>query len=377
MISIKDFLQNYKYLEVINTDGIRDIDALLEKMVIQTNGIKINYDYPLGVKNYFAFCKEKNFCIVIKEDRMIKGFATLSIQNILINGEIQSVCYIGDLCTSPNLSSEGKRQWQNAFIDIVKQKDNIQEFCECKYFYALILKDHAGLDGILERLNRGISVNQENEYKIINIFARKYPILPHPPINLDTATIEELEEVRSYLALQKIHRTKDINVVLDRDIISTHILKQNCYITRDENNQINSVIICKENDLKRVHIQKMDSIFKMAGTLLPLFGRSKIQEGDTLNNLYFEVFEVDSKMKPLKRSEYASSIIAGLLRNERYKECALFTIPAYGDKYIERASKNFFSIESIITETIFLKKASAAKMYSTEGIDDQEEQKIS
>ncbi|EQC48026.1 hypothetical protein [Bacteriovorax sp. Seq25_V] len=356
MISIKEYLQNYKFLEIINTDGIGEIDNFLEKMVIQTNGVKINYDYPLGVKNYFAFTKEHTYCLIIKEDKKIKGFATFSIQRILIDGAIQPVCYVGDFSTSPELSPEGKRQWQNAFSAIIKDKDRITEFSDCKYFYALILKENSTHEGILERLSRSISIKKSTEYKIINIFAKKYPVLSRPPAELTCASLSELEEIRTFLAKQKIGKEKDINIILDKDIIENQILKKNCYLTRDDEGKLLAVINCKENDLKRVHIQKMDNIFKMAGTLLPLFGRSKIKEGDTLNSLYFDIFEVTQDLTPLERSELACSIIASLLKEERYTDCSLFTIPCYGDRYLESAAKNFFSIESILIETIFKKK---------------------
>ncbi|WP_034719435.1 hypothetical protein, partial [Bacteriovorax sp. DB6_IX] len=66
---------------------------------------------------------------------------------------------LSDLKVSHDFCLSGKRQWRNAFVDIILNKDNIDELRDCEFFYGLIDVESEQTKNLFKRFEKIIDVN--------------------------------------------------------------------------------------------------------------------------------------------------------------------------------------------------------------------------
>lgn len=365
MQSLQDFTKNYPFLKIIKENELDFFRDSISDLIDEQISGDPNFIHPLNIGDYLLKDRKKDIYIVLKNDRdEFSGIAILSFQRVIINKSIKQVCFISDFLADDKNDLKLKRNWQNTFIDLINNLENIIEFKNCKYIHSLVLNDYIPQNIFPSRLSRSLEISQVDEYKIYNIFTKSYKINNFNSKKVKLAGLNDIDRIRLYIAHQKANRHKDLNIFLCKEEITRSIESNSTYIIEDDNN-IKAIFICENISIAKKNIHKLDNRFKLSDSFLPLFGKGPenshnnwVTQSD-LTKTYVKLIEINKDLNIRDRKIICKNIIEFLITDRNFKNTSLITLMAPHDYVLDKTMKNFLAIESNISELIFERKKMA------------------
>jgi len=362
-MNLKDFFCKYKYIDITSANAWDDINEMVKQInhkVTRTQTIQrdYRYEYPLGNKNLMTLNYYKKYFITMKELSQIKGMASITIKDIYYQGEICRVAYLSDLKVSNDFCVTGKRQWRNAFLDLVINKDRVKELKECKFFYGLIDVENEQTKNLFSRFEKQIEIRNINRYSIHNIFSKKsslnqkknrYSILRTVEDDKDEVIKFTLDQIQSqkWCDSPKVN-IKDINDFIDR--------KQSILI-KDQNKIVGHICFMR-TQIDKLEMADLSSKFKMANSILPLFSSQNESEdkSEKINSIYIPIFYISMKLNPLQRIEITKLLIQTVIDLNHREDDSIITLSNIYDRAIERALESFICMTKYMQVVSFKKK---------------------
>jgi hypothetical protein len=345
-----DFFTKYKYIDINPGqawDDINDMVHAINRSADIKDGKPIRYDYPLGNKNLITLSYISKYFISMKERNIIKGVASLTIKDIYLNGSVTRVAYLSDLRIANDFCTTGKRQWRNAFLDLIVNKDKIVELKECEFIYGLIDIENELTKNLFNRFEKLIDINYINNYSIHNIFTKKNEFdVEDSEINVELSTIENKEELTIF----------SLNQIQDRrwcDSPKNNISNLEDYIVRNQSIHIkkDGKVIAHScfmrTQVSKLELTEISSKFKMAKSILPLFSSKPNSEDEChekLNSIYISKFDICNTLTPLERIELAKILIQNVINSKHHQKDSILTLSCIQDRAIEKALESFISI---------------------------------
>lgn len=360
---LNEFVSNYKFIRYVSSQDQHYLDDINEQeyhhQYRQFNAKRRTNEYPLGKKNQTIFNEINCHTFIFKEQYQTKGHAIFVIQNILLNGEIKKVANLIKLKMNIDFCDEGKRQWRNFFIDLIKKKDEIIEFSDCDFIYSLISKEDTNAMKSIVNYRKNIGIKNLADYQVFNIFPRKNMSLlekmRHP---VKIARLEDIEDIlelnKQQATLQQWRDGKKLN----RSQLEIIIELNNCFIIRDKHGELLGYVTCVEKRLNKEQLEQIDPTYKMAGSLLPIFDVENDKEENFINLLHIEDIDFTPEINPLERIAVCTSLLIGIINYPRYKYVNLIKLQCFKDRVIEKSCENFFAVRNDYLLYKFLEKVS-------------------
>lgn len=361
-MKILEFFNKYKYLEIQRANSWNDIDesmkTLERHLYKKLNAKKSRYESPLGNKNLITLnCHEKYF-ISMSENHELKGMASLTIKDIYNEGKLTKVAYLSDLKVSHDFCLSGKRQWRNAFVDIILNKDNIDELRDCEFFYGLIDVESEQTKNLFKRFEKIIDVNYIHNYTIHNIFSNQtdgtHKMKGH---QVRLTTLDDREKIIKF-SLTQIAGLNwcDSPESYTQDLRNYIANKQSLYI--EKNGEIQAHICFMRTRIDKLDLMELNSKFNMAKTVLPFLdsGISGQKDNEKINSIYIPVFHLNSSLNPIQRIEVTKILIQTLMKLPHQQKESVITVSNIYDRAVETALESFICMSKYMQIVSFKKK---------------------
>lgn len=345
-----DFFKKYKYIDLCPAQAWDDINDMIQAINRGSDikdGRPARYDYPLGNKNLITLSYISKYFITMKEGNIIKGVASLTIKDIFLNGEVSRVAYLSDLRIANDFCTTGKRQWRNAFLDIIMNKDKITELKDCEFIYGLIDIENDLTKNLFNRFEKLIDINCINNYSIHNIFTKKSELdIENKKIKIEVSKLEDKNELRIFSLNQIQERqwcdSPKNNISNIDDYISR---KQSIHVKLDGKVVAHSCFM--RTQVSKFELTEISSKFKMAKSILPLFCTRNTTEEESqekLNSIYISKFDICNNLSPLERIEISKLMIQNIINSKHHLKDSILTLSCIQDRAIEKALESFISI---------------------------------
>lgn len=376
---MREFFKKYKYIDVVESSGWSDINEMIRTINQgnkQDKGVQNRYEYPLGNKNFISMNFHSKHCFIMKEKGIVKGVATISIQDIFLEGKLKRVAYLSDLKIASDFCTTGKREWRSAFQDIITNKDRINELKECEFIYGLIDEENDATKNLFSRFDKTVTMTELKQYSIHNIFTKKSEIdFPSNNIEIRLSKHQDIDKIKklSITEMQKSNWCDSPKQIIN-DIERYIQNGQSIVVLKD--GEIVSHAAFIRTKIDKVELEDISSKFKMAKSLLPLFstGLPNSSEGiEKLNSIYLTQLCIKHDLEPKERVEICQTIIQAIINGRHQQKESILTISTIKDRAIDKALESFISITKEMNMISFLKKEEMA----IEDINDLDYEKVS
>ncbi|MBY0414816.1 MAG: hypothetical protein K2Q18_11650, partial [Bdellovibrionales bacterium] len=169
---MKDLLSAYPHVSVAH---ISDNDAILDfyhQTSLSSSESEIHYSRG---QDFFAFLKERSkdfLVLLLKDDEgQIQGMGVISFRNGYINGQLQTIGYLGDLRVKMNRKLI--REWRSMYADLMKHSPYLRETFYCRYYQTVLIDENLESQNNLAMTKiKHLAYNRILGYEMVNIIGR-------------------------------------------------------------------------------------------------------------------------------------------------------------------------------------------------------------
>lgn len=254
-MKLRTLLEGFSEFSLASNEDNAEILRFYHDHQMQTDGLSIYYDR--GV-NFFDFLKvqgEGHFIFLYRDEQdEIKGVATITTREHIVNGQKQNVLYLGDLRAKAN--REVSRRWKHLYSLLMKHINEIEEFKSNLNFTVIM---HSNLKAI----NRLVKDQNDFEYveispfKMVNVFC-KIPFFPTQKIyRVDhLKNINEVEEFINKVGV-KYQLGLDFDLFKKRFEIYENLTKNNVLKILKNNEVIATCLLWEPSKMKKIILKNL------------------------------------------------------------------------------------------------------------------------
>lgn len=171
-LSLKDFFALYPHISQATEADNQDILDFYHQTSLSSAESEIIYTRG---NDFFAFLKERSdssIIILLKDDQgVIYGMGVITYRPGYINGELQTVGYLGDLRIKTNRKLI--REWRLMYANLIKLSPQIKEMHHCRFYQTVLIDENKeSKNNLAETKIANLYYQQLQKYKMVNVIGR-------------------------------------------------------------------------------------------------------------------------------------------------------------------------------------------------------------
>lgn len=254
-------------------------------------GLQLIYDRKPSFSALLQAQSHDWLTVVSKDSNRLFGFASMSVTPRYWNGELQNICYLGDLRAEYDRST--MKLWRRAYGDLLLMCQGYFRSRPPQKFLTAILKDNkiAQQSLVRQRPGKTFAYDYIKSIQMVNILGSFFPVSHHKGIRW--ARSNEEESLRSFI--ETCHRKMNMGYDYSSSEQSEWNYRKanwpdwsiDSFLVMEEEGEIQAVCFpWSPTALKRMRVENcswgMRWLFKISG----LFGCKNPKVGENFTTLY-------------------------------------------------------------------------------------------
>lgn len=306
-MTLKDFLAQYPHISVASEADNQAILNFYHQSAMSAAKSDILY---LRGNDFFAFLKErsKSFIVLLMKDDLgeIQGLGVLSFRAGYINGELQTIGYLGDLRVK--LNRKLIREWRLMYAQLMKHSSQMEETHHCRYYQTVLIDENLeSKNNLAQTKIPHLHYQRLMKYNMVNVIGRLKVYTYQSRLRFAEDTDKKrIEEFLS--ALPKVHAfAHDWSSELPHRLNSwSNFDLRHLILAEDNNGSIQALsMIWNPVKTKQVKISQIPAGIKILHkvlSFLPLIELKKLPSPDhPLNILYLNQIQFSAALNSEKR----------------------------------------------------------------------------
>lgn len=201
--SLQNFLGNYPHISLANKDDNDEILDFYHQTSLSSSKSRIIYE---RFDNFFSFLKERStdyLVLLLRDDKnMIQGMGVISYRQGYINGELQTVGYLGDLRVKMNRKLI--REWRLMYANLMKLSPIMKETFNCHFYQTVLIDENLeSIKNLAETKIANLHYNPLIRYKMVNVLGRIKIRKNH--FFIRWAKLEDKKDIVDFLTMNTSH----------------------------------------------------------------------------------------------------------------------------------------------------------------------------
>lgn len=171
-MNLTEFLSQYPHISKASAADNADILNFYHQTAMSASTSDITY---LRGNDFFAFLSERSessIVLLMKDDAgIIQGLGVLSFRPGYINGELQTVGYLGDLRVK--LNRKLIREWRLMYAQLIKHSPTMKETHYCRYYQTVLIDENLeSRNNLAQTKIPNLHYQRLMKYDMVNIIGR-------------------------------------------------------------------------------------------------------------------------------------------------------------------------------------------------------------
>lgn len=344
-MKLDEFLSQFPHVFRASETDNESILAFYHQTAMSTNESSIAY---LRGDDFFAFLKERSdsfLVLLLKDDHgVIQGLGVVSFRPGYINGELQTVGYLGDLRVK--LNRKLVREWRTMYAKLIKHSPEIEETGYCKYYQTVLIDENIeSKNNLAETKIPNLFYQRLMRYNMVNMIGRfKLYTSTHP---LRFATKNDQTAIEDFLikVSPKEHFAHNWGLEISHRLKNWHNFDlENFILALDNNGKIMALsMLWNPIQTKQVSITKVPTTIKLLHHFLkfvPFIELKKLPiPNSPLDILYLNQIQFDCSVN----SKEQKSIALDMLHFSFQKDCHMIAYADFEDEGFLKKTRSIFA----------------------------------
>jgi hypothetical protein len=346
-LDLSAFLQDYPQITIATEADNADILAFFSQTQIESKNLEILYDRS---PDFFAFLKlhSADFLVLIyrPEGAPVQGVATMLFRQGYVQGQIQRICYLGDL--RMGFDRRGSLLWRQVYGEFFRRQKEITEFKDVQIFYTCLLNDNRHSARSLARNKKsGFAYHPVCGYRMILLLMKKpfHATTPHrnlqvlcspPPAKiLDFYAAHERSMTAGYVYSHEIPQrlTSWAPSLQDTDFLA---------VSRD-GRLLAACALWSPRESKRIELNKLSWGLKSLFSLVRILSLGRVHFQRELKVLYVTHLLFAQDLTPDEKQEVFRPLLQAAWEKRAEKKYHFLTFADFNEKTLVPAATGFIT----------------------------------
>jgi hypothetical protein len=268
--------------------------------------------------NFFAFLKERSekfFVFTLRDDqKKLQGVAVISFRPGYINGELQTVGYLGDLRVA--LNRKLIREWRKFYGVFLEKSPLLPETNHCRYYQTVLMTTNAySKNNLAQSKIPNLFYKELASYQMINIIGKFGKF--NSSYKIHSAISSEKEELLN--VLEADHKTRyfghDWSRELDHrlNLWNKFSLEDHIVVINAEGKMIAATSVWNPGKNKQIIVPKIPILYKVIGKTAALLPGLTLKPlpvaGEPIDILYINQISFSPGLSTDEKSKILRGII--------------------------------------------------------------------
>lgn len=344
-MNLQDFLAQYPHIVKATAADNDSILKFYHQSAMSSADSDITY---LRGNDFFSFLNERSHSSIVllmkDDDGVIQGMGVLSFRPGYINGELQTVGYLGDLRVK--LNRKLIREWRSMYANLIKHSPQMADTLYCRYYQTVLIDENIeSKNNLAETKIANLFYQRLMKYHMVNIIGRLKTY--KSTYRVSFGSLQDDEKIKSFLNIN----SKSNQFAHDWNQELPHRLKNwnrfnltNFILVYDLDNQLIALsMLWNPITTKQIKISKIPKRIHWLHRLLSLLPFIELKKlpisNQAIDILYLHQFHFSSSLKNSEKKKILSDVIHFAFK----EDCHML---AYADFEYENFLKNSLSLFS-------------------------------